>query len=125
MLNEKKQLLGKEFPEYLLNLLDLDGNCVACVTQSPDAFTLKVVHNDDSWCNIPWSTSDETIAEKKRSSVQIKAYYIFNSNRACACGNEPHYVKRADYDSQIGSKHWAGHRVQVNYDNFPIRVVMT
>src|SRR5580704_4975281 len=78
----KKISMKKEgYPDKLLALLDKDGKCYAQVSSSPEKFTIRMIYNAQQK-NFPWTQQDEDLARKELLNGEIKAFYMFNVDKA-------------------------------------------
>lgn len=97
----KKASLRKDgYPDRLIALLDKDGKCYQQVTTSPGIFTIRLIYSDRQK-NFPWTQLDEDLARKEVLSGEIKAFYMFNVDKAFNCCGEPDYRHRPDWDSNL------------------------
>jgi hypothetical protein len=97
----KKASLKKDgYPDKLLALLDKDGKCYQQVTTSPSKFTIRLIYSDQQK-NFPWTQQDEDLARKEVLRGEIKAFYMFNVDKAFNCCGEPDYRHRPDWDSNL------------------------
>lgn len=100
LLTEKKAELGKEYPQRLINLLDIGSQCVARVERSPDAFTMWIVNADNSKGTILWSQENEDKAKAKIAAGEVKRFWIFNARESFACCKEKKPEERPDWNEE-------------------------
>lgn len=100
-LAKKKTSLLKEYPQRLVDLLEQDGKCIACIENSPDSFSILVVQNNGDQLEFTWTEDAERISNEQLQTKKITAYYLYNARNACACCNELKYDKRDDYISDL------------------------
>lgn len=98
---KKKAMAAAKYPADLIELMDLDGACVARVERAPDVFTLKLVQPDRSSRTVPWTDFDEKLARSEVSNGKLKSFYKFNVSRAFSCCGEPKYDQRSDWDPSL------------------------
>jgi hypothetical protein len=98
---KKKAMAAAKYPVYLVELMDLDGACVARVERAPDVFTLKLVQPGGSSRTVPWTDFDEKLARSEVLNGKLKSFYKFNVSRAFSCCEEPNYDKRSDWDPSL------------------------
>jgi hypothetical protein len=101
-LAKKKADLRKKYPKYLVDLLDREGKCLACVQNGPDGFSLKVVENDGASQTLGWSQDGADLAKRQLAEKKIRAYYEIHAARACACCGEKKAEERPDWDAELG-----------------------
>jgi hypothetical protein len=99
-LAEKKRLLSREYPANLVALLDRGQQCVARIERSPDAFTMWIIHSDNSKETVPWSAQNQANAMQKVRSAEIKRFWIYNAKHAFSCRSQPQYNQMTDYDQE-------------------------
>ena len=100
-MKDRKDALRKEgYPEKLLALLDKNGKCYAQISTAPEKFTIRLIY-PDAKTNFPWTQHDEDLARKEVLSGAIKAYYMFNVEKAFKCCGEPSYSARKDWDPDL------------------------
>jgi len=91
----------EHYPEELIALMDLDGECLARVERAPDVFTLKMVKPDASWSTIPWTKRDEDIAKQEVTNGQLREFYEFNVSKAFKCCDDRKFDERPDWDASL------------------------
>ena len=91
----------EHYPEELISLMDLDGECLARVERAPDIFTIKMVNPDGSWSTIPWTKHDEDLAKQEVASGKLREFYEFNVSKAFSCCGDPKFNERPDWDDKL------------------------
>ena len=97
-LEEKKARLLNEYPERLVNLLDLGVQCIARIERSPDGFSLVIV-DTNATTSLTWSQDNEDASKAQMAAGDVKRFWIVNARHAFSCDGQPPYNEQADYDS--------------------------
>jgi hypothetical protein len=101
-LKSKKDGLSKAgYPTRFFSLLDKSGQCLACVNNAPNAFTIMTVKPNGNKLSIIWDKDNERIAQEQLKSGELASYYVFNARPACACCQETRAEERPDYDANL------------------------
>ncbi len=101
-LQDKKKTLKKDgYPIDLIDLLDLDGKCVAQVDISPVGFSIMSVTVSGDKTISSWTTDQEEAVKRGVLKGNYREYYKFNAQQAFSCCGEPNYKKRPDWDSEL------------------------
>lgn len=91
----------EHYPEELISLLDIDGECFARIERAPDIFTIKMVKPDGSWSTIPWTKQDEDLAKQEVASGKLREFYEFNVSKAFSCCGDLKFNERSDWDDKL------------------------
>lgn len=96
---KKAAAIAKGYPARLVSLYDKLDACDACVTGSPDGFSLLVVRNDNSRAVDAWESANEKNDAAAVAAGTLKSCFVLLQRRACVGCKQAPYDKRADYDA--------------------------
>lgn len=98
---ERMRKSSEHYPEELISLMDVDGECFARIERAPDVFTIKMVTPDGNWSTIPWTKHDEDLAKQEVASGKLREFYEFNASKAFSCCGDPKFNERSDWDDKL------------------------
>jgi len=97
---KKKSLKAAGYPDRLISLLDIDDQCVARITRSPDVFTMWLVDAAANKKSHPWSQGDEDLARRHVKDGTLTKFWIYNAKQAFSCCQQAKYDQRPDYNAE-------------------------